>query len=248
MDDVIAIDIQTTSTVPLPVTFDGRAGSDTIIGPKSDATWSVTGADSGTVAGVTFTNVENLQGAADNADTFVFARGGSVSGSVDGGAGGSDAIVLPDGTAFTAAAAQANGIWFHYAGIEGISAGAPAGVAGGGSDGQAVAGAPLNAEAAARAAPDAPSFISAARTERPLVIQGDGSQARDFTHVTDAVEALVALITMPRPPSVVNVGGGAPVRPGAGRARCRDRVPDSRAARRQAGAGGRTAEVDRRWA
>ena len=161
-DDVIAIDIATTSTVPMSVTFDGRAGSDTIVGPKSDATWSVTGADSGTVAGVTFTNVENLQGAAGNSDTFLFAPGGSVSGSVDGGAGGSDTIVLPEGTAFTVGAAQANGIWFRYAGVESISAGAPAGVAGGGSAAQAVAGAPLNAEAAARAAPDAPGAISAA--------------------------------------------------------------------------------------
>jgi hypothetical protein len=156
-NDVIAID--TPGLVQLPVTFDGGAGSDTIVGPAADATWTVSGADRGTVAGVTFANVENLQGAPANDDTFVFEVGGSVSGTVDGGVGGSDRIVLPDGGRYSAEAARASGIWFHYFGIESISAGARPGVALGAS-GAGVTGAPLNAEAAARAGPDASETIT----------------------------------------------------------------------------------------
>jgi len=49
--------------------------------------WAINGANSGTLTGVggTFTNIQNLTGAT-NTDTFVFAAGGSVSGTVDGGA------------------------------------------------------------------------------------------------------------------------------------------------------------------
>ena len=37
---------------------------------------------------------------------------------------------------------------------------------------------------------------------------GDGSQSRDFTYVTDAVDATVRASQSPRPPALVNVGGG----------------------------------------
>ena len=81
----------------LAVTFDGGAGSDTIHGPAPDTTWNVTGLGTGNVAGVSFTAVENLTGAADNEDTFVFAEGAAISGLADGGLGGFDTIELAAG-------------------------------------------------------------------------------------------------------------------------------------------------------
>jgi outer membrane protein OmpA-like peptidoglycan-associated protein/Ca2+-binding RTX toxin-like protein len=64
----------------------GGSGSDTLIGPEVDATWNVTGPGSGSVAGVSFSNIENLTGSA-GPDGFVFADGADVAGTVDGGAG-----------------------------------------------------------------------------------------------------------------------------------------------------------------
>jgi len=75
----------------------GGGGSDTLIGPAGDTTWQITSRNAGTVLGVVFENVENLQGAPDNEDTFVFAEGGSISSVVDGGAGGFDSIVIQGG-------------------------------------------------------------------------------------------------------------------------------------------------------
>ncbi|HSB88198.1 MAG TPA: calcium-binding protein, partial [Ilumatobacteraceae bacterium] len=94
-DDHLTID----ASVPalLPVTFAGGAGSDTLIGPQADSTWQITGANAGTVGGVTFTDVENLAGAADNQDTFVFEPGASLSGLVNGGAAGFDTLVVSGG-------------------------------------------------------------------------------------------------------------------------------------------------------
>ena len=68
-DDSLTLDLHAPLTIP--VSFDGGAGNDTIVGPVSDVTWDVTGPDAGTVAGVHFTSVENLSGAPDNKDTFV---------------------------------------------------------------------------------------------------------------------------------------------------------------------------------
>ena len=55
-----------------------------MVAPDTLDTWIIMGGDTGTVsddgaAGVTFSGVENLTGAADNEDAFVFATGGSPS-------------------------------------------------------------------------------------------------------------------------------------------------------------------------
>src|SRR5262249_37114893 len=76
----------------IAIAFAGGAGTDTLHGPTTDATWSVTGAGSGTVTGVAFSGFENLSGAAGNNDTFDVSSSGSVSGTVDGGDGGYDVI------------------------------------------------------------------------------------------------------------------------------------------------------------
>ena len=75
----------------------GGAGNNTLVGPTGNSTWNLTGLNSGTVAGVTFTSFQNLTGAANNADTFILYPTGSLSGSINGGAGGSDKLVFDDG-------------------------------------------------------------------------------------------------------------------------------------------------------
>jgi hypothetical protein len=78
--------------------IDGEAGSDTLIGPHSNCTWNITGANAGNVAGVDFSSIENLTGAAGNEDTFEIFPDGSISGLVDGGAGGFDCLAIEGGT------------------------------------------------------------------------------------------------------------------------------------------------------
>ncbi|QSA97859.1 OmpA family protein [Methylococcus sp. EFPC2] len=79
------------------VDVDGGAGNDTLEGPAADSTWQISGEGSGTVGNVAFAGIENLAGAADNQDTFVFQAAGELSGYVDGGEGGYDLIELSDG-------------------------------------------------------------------------------------------------------------------------------------------------------
>jgi len=107
-DDTLRIDYGN-GDISVPVTFNGgEGGLDTLRGPLTDSTWNITGTDSGDVEGIQFTGVENLTGAADNEDTFVFEDGGSLSGSVEGGDGGFDTLVL-DGGVFDAVAFTATG-------------------------------------------------------------------------------------------------------------------------------------------
>src|SRR5207249_2258336 len=75
------------------VTINGQAGTDTLVGPNAGATWNLTGPGQGNIAGVitSYQNIENLTGGT-GVDTFVFqsggtALGGSVNGTIDGGAG-----------------------------------------------------------------------------------------------------------------------------------------------------------------
>jgi uncharacterized repeat protein (TIGR01451 family) len=75
------------------VTFDGGGGTDTLVGPDADTTWTVNGPNAGALGGpvpVAFVNVENLTGGA-SADTFSFTAAGSVDGTIDGG-GGTNAL------------------------------------------------------------------------------------------------------------------------------------------------------------
>jgi hypothetical protein len=71
------------------VLLDGGGGSDTAVGPNADTTWSVAGANQFVVGGVAFNAVENITGGSAN-DTFAFANGGSLSGTLDGGSGPSN--------------------------------------------------------------------------------------------------------------------------------------------------------------
>jgi UDP-glucose 4-epimerase len=53
-----------------------------------------------------------------------------------------------------------------------------------------------------------PSFVQRALIGKPILVHGDGSQSRSFTHVSDVVAALIRLMAEPRAiGEVVNVGG-----------------------------------------
>src|SRR5688572_22556891 len=86
----------------------GGAGSDTLVGTAQDTTWSITGAGSGEVDGVLFEAIESLLGTGGNEDRFVVGALGSLSGVMDGGAGGFDSLVL-DGGSFGSVAYTATG-------------------------------------------------------------------------------------------------------------------------------------------
>ena len=110
--------------------LDGGAGNDNLFGPAPDTTWNVTGDDSGDVAGVAFSGIENLTGAADNEDTFFFEGNGNLSGVIEGGDGGFDSLELVGGV-FSAVVYEAfdshsgtitrDGQLITYAGLEPIS-------------------------------------------------------------------------------------------------------------------------------
>lgn len=68
----------------------GGSGVNTLISPNSTNLWQITGPNSGTLNGNTFTNVQNLTGGTFN-DSFQFGPAGFVSGKIDGG-GGIDAL------------------------------------------------------------------------------------------------------------------------------------------------------------
>jgi nucleoside-diphosphate-sugar epimerase len=55
-------------------------------------------------------------------------------------------------------------------------------------------------------------FFAHALSGKPLPINGDGSQIRDFTFVDDVIAGTVAAAEHGRPGRIYNIGGGAPVR------------------------------------
>jgi nucleoside-diphosphate-sugar epimerase len=54
-------------------------------------------------------------------------------------------------------------------------------------------------------------FITHCLDDEPIQVIGDGRQVRDFTYVSDAVEATIAAAAKGKPGSVYNIGGGHPV-------------------------------------
>ena len=74
----------------------GSGNTDTLQGPDQNATWDITGANSGTVNGISFSGFENLTGATHNQDGFIVHGGGSISGVINGGSNGQDNLALED--------------------------------------------------------------------------------------------------------------------------------------------------------
>ena len=90
------------SAVAVAIAFDGAGGADTVHGPALDLTWTIDVRGGGTAAGLAFTGVEHLVGAAGNEDTFVFGPAGALAGTVEGGDGGYDVVeVATEGGALT---------------------------------------------------------------------------------------------------------------------------------------------------
>ena len=54
-------------------------------------------------------------------------------------------------------------------------------------------------------------FLAQLRAGKPLTVVGDGTQTRDFTYVSDVVDALLTVVEHGRIGEVYNVGTGAPV-------------------------------------
>ena len=95
------------------ILFDGGSGSDTLAGPDSDSIWTIDGLNSGTLNGIAFSGMESLLGGSGD-DLFTFL-GGSLTGSIDGGAGANtiDYSNLTSGVAVdlaTGAASHTGGI------------------------------------------------------------------------------------------------------------------------------------------
>jgi len=82
----------------IAVIFDGAEGEDTIAGPALTTNWLITGENSGSAADnrIRFSDVESIEGAFDNSDSFDFNENGSLTGSVDGGVAGLDTIRYQD--------------------------------------------------------------------------------------------------------------------------------------------------------
>src|SRR5262249_25022389 len=78
--------VQLSQNVTIPVSIDGGAGKNTLIGGDGENTWVLTGADTGTLNGQHYEHIQNLIGGS-GADAFRIDSGGSVSGTIDGGAG-----------------------------------------------------------------------------------------------------------------------------------------------------------------
>ena len=105
-DDRLTVDA--TAALPVTLTYDGGAGHDELVGPAhAEVGWDVSGAGSGSVAGVAFTGLEDLTGAADNRDTFVLGPASVVPGRLEGGDRGYDVLVVEG--AYTSLVFEATG-------------------------------------------------------------------------------------------------------------------------------------------
>jgi hypothetical protein len=82
-----------TAPVTTAVTLSGGAGANTLTGPNATETWTISGANSGTLGTkITFSAMQNLVGGSLN-DTFKFTgASGAVSGTVSGGSAGTDKL------------------------------------------------------------------------------------------------------------------------------------------------------------
>ena len=92
-NDSITIDYSNGNPIPTGgLTVNGGTGANNLTATGRSNTWSITGTNSGTLNGnVTFSNIENLTGGSSN-DRFQFSSGGSISGNIDGGIGGTDTL------------------------------------------------------------------------------------------------------------------------------------------------------------
>ncbi|MEO1591091.1 MAG: hypothetical protein AAFU71_07345, partial [Cyanobacteria bacterium J06632_22] len=136
-DDQLSVDQSlVTSLLPGQLQFDGAGGNDILNGPGgtpgSTVVWSITGRNSGSLTGgITFNQVENLVGAANNQDTFILEAGGRLDGRLDGNVGGFDILNIEktsDNLTYQAFGPDSglitlDGQQIEFAGLEPINAG-----------------------------------------------------------------------------------------------------------------------------
>ena len=67
-------------------TINGGSGNDSLTASDNETTFTLSGANSGTIDGITFTSIESLAGGENN-DTFTIESAGSLSGDLTGGSG-----------------------------------------------------------------------------------------------------------------------------------------------------------------
>ena len=107
--DRIVIDLTSGLSNSVIATDTTSGDSDLIQVKGPDATWTLDGANAGYVgSALSFSGFEKLLGDAVNQDTFVLGAAGSISGSIDGGTGAGDALVIEARTVATSSYA-ANG-------------------------------------------------------------------------------------------------------------------------------------------
>jgi acrosin len=90
----------------------GGGGTDTLVGDNTGRTFTITGANAGTLGtplSAAFSAIENLTGGS-SVDVFRFANGGSLSGLVDGGGGSNKVIGDNSGRTFTFSGARSGTI------------------------------------------------------------------------------------------------------------------------------------------
>lgn len=97
----------------------GTAAGNAIDGPADEhVTWTVTGPLAGTVAGLAFQGFGMLRGASDNADLFIVGPGVRFAGTIHGGSGGSDTLLIHSdadtGSIYNPAGADASGVAALY--------------------------------------------------------------------------------------------------------------------------------------
>ena len=87
---VVNLQTKTASALAAPFvaieTFVGSATSDTLIGSNASTAWTINGSNSGLAGTSAFTSFEQVNGGTGN-DTFTLGTGGSLTGSLNGGAG-----------------------------------------------------------------------------------------------------------------------------------------------------------------
>ena len=120
-------------------TLSAGSGTNTLLGPSARTVWLLNATDAGTVrvfgsaaaaagaGALAFSGIDNLTGAAGADDQFGFATGAGLSGTIQGGTGGTD-ILLVDETLFpnatysnrtgAAGSVSLNGNTIAYAGLE----------------------------------------------------------------------------------------------------------------------------------
>ncbi len=101
----------------------GLGGTDTLVAPNMANAWNITGANSGTLNGNPFNSIENITGGS-LADVFQLNAGGSLSGTINGGAGADTLVGANQANTWSVSnsnAGKLNGT--SFTGIENLSGG-----------------------------------------------------------------------------------------------------------------------------